>query len=414
MNGQTSGQTTPQPAPAGPPGGGLFAPPPADAMLSPEMVQHLVDRAAHFNTYSMPDGSAGSAAVRGSGSDVVGVRVHEVLHRFSVVTEAPTADRPLRARNAVGEAAGRFTSRWMFAPDDFVARPDRQPPPTRFDRSRPQRLVMYDGRCTFGDGEDGFHGFGAGHTYPKAGGGGGGPVPVAAVGTVLEGFGRFAGHTEGTYIYCGTLDPERGFQGNLLLRLMDREGSFRSERSLPPVEARHDPEPGVTYLMIRGEAVPSDPVTPGPQGLTVEQGLRTLETSFAVRGRGGIRSSQTFGPYIGRITAQVKFDPSAPGGGNLDPIPFSTDDEFVFLDGERRATGSFHADSDEGRVFGTALARHPGIRFGGIGRVLSGSGPFQGIGGLMTDSSVVVFVPHVSASVYLLRVPDPDGRFRSG
>jgi hypothetical protein len=33
--------------------------------------------------------------------------------------------------------------------------------------------------------------------------------------------------------------------------------------------------------------------------------------------------------------------------------------------------------------------------------------------GLMTDNSVVIFTPHVSASLYVLRVHDPDGRFRS-
>ena len=31
----------------------------------------------------------------------------------------------------------------------------------------------------------------------------------------------------------------------------------------------------------------------------------------------------------------------------------------------------------------------------------------------MTDNSVVIFTPHVSASVYILRISDPDGRFSS-
>jgi hypothetical protein len=31
----------------------------------------------------------------------------------------------------------------------------------------------------------------------------------------------------------------------------------------------------------------------------------------------------------------------------------------------------------------------------------------------MTDNSVVVFTPHVSASVYVLRIHDPHGKFHA-
>jgi hypothetical protein len=38
----------------------------------------------------------------------------------------------------------------------------------------------------------------------------------------------------------------------------------------------------------------------------------------------------------------------------------------------------------------------------------------EGTEGLMTDNSVVSFTPHVSASVYVIRVNDPEGRYRVG
>lgn len=414
-------QSTPA---AGPPPGapGTFPPPPGPgaANLSPEAVQALVDRAAHFNMYSLPERGGANVDITapGDAQSVIGWRIHEVLHRFEILCEAPTDRNPLRGRHRVGEVAARFSHRWMLTPDDFVASPDREPPPTRLDPSRSQRFVMLDGRCTFGSGEDGFRGFGAGHTVPTTVNGR--PRLLAtAVCTILEGFGKFRGHEEGTYLYCGTITPRRGFQGNLLLRLTDRQDTFRTDDAFPALEQRRDPEPGVTWLMFRGQAVPSDPVTPrvGPDGrpigLTVVQGLRLLELDFKVRGRGGLQTTDRFGPMIGRITAHVNFDPTAPGGTSLNPIPFSTFDEFVFFDREGRRVGGFTGDSSEGRVFNTQISGLPGIRFGGVGQALTGTGPFEGINGLMTDNSTVLFSPHVSASIYLLRVEDPRGRFRA-
>src|SRR5215203_426562 len=407
------------------PGGAATVPPqpaqePGVSAPSPDAVQRLVDRAGHFNVFSLPDRNAASPGSPGPGEarGGSGWRIHEVLHRFDITSQAPTAQAPLRARNRVGEAVGRFTHRWMLTPDDFVAAPDREPPPTPLDPSRSQRFVMLDGTCTFGSGEDGFRGFGAGHTVP--GTVNGQPQLLAtAVGTILEGFGKFRGHEEGTYLYCGTLTPQRGFQGNLLLRVVDRQETFRADGPFPALEPRRDPEPGVTYLMFRGQAIPSDPVTPRigpdgqPAGLTVVQGLRLLELDCKARGRGGVQSTDRVGALIGRITAHVNFNPAAPGGTALDPIPFTTYDEFVFLDKEGRKVGGFTGDSSEGRVFGTQISGLPGIRFGGVGQALSGTGPFEGINGLMTDNSLVLFNPHVSASIYLLRVEDPHGRFRA-
>jgi hypothetical protein len=119
------------------------------------------------------------------------------------------------------------------------------------------------------------------------------------------------------------------------------------------------------------------------------------------------------GQLIGKITAHVEFNPNAPGGSALNPIPFTTFDELEFVDTNGRAIGGFSADSSEGRVFNIKVAGQKGIRFGGVGPILNGTGPFQGIKGLMTDNSVVIFQPHVSASLYVLRLYDPEGRFRS-
>lgn len=400
--------------------GGGPAPPPPQQNINPEVLQRLVDQAAHFNMLSIPDSANADVAIaaRGSSNVVVGINVSEVLHRFDVRVQPPTSERPLRASNIVGEAAGRFTHRWMVIPDDFVALPGREPPPTPLDPSRPQRFVMLDSTCSFGEGRDGFRGFGTGQTFPVTVDGKK-QLLATAIGNVMEGFGRFRDHDAGTYLYCGRLSLKHGFIGNVLLRIMDSQRTLGASGDLRALESIPNPEPEITYIVFRGEAVPSDSVTPriGPngqlQGLNVEQGLRLFYMDFRAKGRAGVQSVDRVGQTIGRILAHVNFDPTAPGGSALDPIPFTTFDELTFFDRQSRTIGGLTGDSSEGRVFNILVGGQKGIRFGGTGRSLSGTGPFTGIEGLLTDNSVVVFTPHVSASIYMLRINDPNGRFRA-
>jgi hypothetical protein len=387
--------------------------------VSPELVQYWVDRAAHFNMYSRPDPGNTNAAIAAPGDSggIVGMRIAEMLHRFDIVTCAPTDRAPATARNIVGECAGSFTHRWMLMPDDFVASESREPPPTPLVPSRSQRFTMLDSLCRFGDGEDGFRGFGAGRTLPATINGNS-QLLVTAVGTIVEGFGKFKGHDEGTYVYCGALAPDLGFTGNVLLRVMDPQQTLRTDNALPPVEASPNPEPEIVYLLLRGQAVPADPVSPTlgpdgrPAGLTVEQRIRLLCLDFKAGGHSGLQSTDSIGPLIGKVTAHVTFDAAAPGGTVANPIPFTSYDEFVFLDQAGERVGAFTANSTEGRVFNTQLSGQPGLRFGGTGSILGGTGAFENLSGLMTDNSVVLFTPHVSASVYVLRIHDPQGRFR--
>src|SRR5438445_12953041 len=116
-------------SPTGPDRRAAPPPPPAD------LVQHFVDRAAHFNMFSAPEPSGAAPAIIGPGAPgaIVGVRVQEVLHRFRVVSDAPTSRSPLRSANIVGERAGAFSHRWLVMPPDFVSSPGREPPPTPLD-----------------------------------------------------------------------------------------------------------------------------------------------------------------------------------------------------------------------------------------------------------------------------------------
>jgi hypothetical protein len=149
----------------------------------------------------------------------------------------------------------------------------------------------------------------------------------------------------------------------------------------------------------------------------VAQQLKLFNCDAAARDRGGLRTTSGIGQGIGELDAQIVFNPEAPGGNALDPIPYTAFDEFGFVSREGRSIGSLFIDEGEGRTFHLQLTGAPGqpsIRFGGFGPVLRGTGSLQGLAGLMTDNSVVSFTPHVSASVYVIRVDDRDGTYRLG
>jgi len=387
-----------------------------------EIVQHLLDEAAYCNLYSAPRSAQSHSIVDpGAGENVVGFKISETLHRFSVALSPPSQAEGLRASNTVGESIASFEHRWMLIPHDFAALPGKTPPPVCLDLSRSQRFVMLDGRCIFGDGSDGFEGFGTGVTYPATVNGQT-LLLAAAVGNVMDGFGRFKGH-EGTYVYCGTLSP-RGFTGSFLLRVMDQAGTLRTESSLRSLRPIAKPEPGISYFVFRGQKRDHSQKTEYVKdqageitGLLVSQQLRALDVDCGPDYRGEIRASAQMGPVIGSMTARIAFNLLHPGapGTRSSPIPFKSYNTYTFFDRDGKEIGAIEADGGEGRTFNLALKGAPGqqaLRFGGFGPIVKGTGYFSGIQGLMTDNSVVGIAPHALATFYVLRINDPDGRFR--
>jgi hypothetical protein len=389
-----------------------------------ETVQKLLDEAAFFNLFSMPDPECTHAVSGFSGRSggFVGLRVGEILHRFDITVRPPAAEMGLRAVNQIGEPLGRFDHRWMLVPDDFIALPDVEPPVTLFDSSRSQRFVMLDGICSFNQGRDGFRGFGSGATYPIFINGRR-QLMAGAVGSILEGFGKFEGH-EGTYTYCGSLSQYQGFTGNLVCRVIDPERDLRTELSLSPLRSFADPEPGITYVIIRGQKkdryqkteyniAPSGDI----RGLNVAQQLRLVHIDAAAPTRRGLQTVMNSGPVVGGMTARILFNLLHPGaaGTALSPIPFQSYNEYTFLDLDGHSIGTIVADGGEGRTFNMKLAGAPGqaaLRFGGFGPLVKGTGHFAGITGMMTDNSVVGVAPHALSTLYVLRINDPEGKYR--
>jgi len=387
-----------------------------------EHIQNLLDEAACFNLFSRQNPRHSNIAVN-NGGGIIGFRIHEVLHRFDISVRPPTADAGVRAGNVLGEALGSFEHRWMIIPDGFGALPKREPPPTLLDPTRSQRFVMLDSVCSFNGGSDGFRGFGTGNTFPVTVNGQS-QLHAAAVGSITEGFGKFAGR-EGTYTYCGNLSSNEGFSGNFLCRVPDPEAQFFTENSLPTLHAWPSPEPGITYLILRGQKKDASQKTtynfgPGGQviGINVVQQLKVVNYDAVNRERGGLRATRNIGPVIGGMHARILFNffnPEAPGTA-LAPIPFQSYNEYTFTDPEGRTVARVGADGKEGRTFRLKLPGAPGqaaLRFGGFGPIMNGTGCFERAQGLMADNSVVAVSPSAISTLYVLRLLDPDGRYRT-
>ena len=242
---------------------------------------------------------------------------------------------------------------------------------------------------------------------------------------MLEGWGRFAGHEDSTYAYCGSLSPNEGFRGSFLCRAMDPEGTLRSERNLPKLAQILDPEPGITYIVLKGEKPASNRRTKYKfsadgqvTGLRVEQQLRVFNVDCAARGHGGLRTTKQTQQIVGKMISEISFNlfnPGAPGTAEA-PIPFSAYNYFTLFDQQGRTVGGFEGDGGEGRTFTMGLPSAPGqqaLRFAGVGPVKNGSGIFRDITGMMSDNSVVGIAPHATSTFYVLRLNDPTGKYRA-
>lgn len=405
-------------------------PAPGSTQLSSEALQYLVDQVAAFNLHVSPGaGRVNLVNARSGSAAAIGFRASEVLRRFGVEIELPSAESGVRALNVVGEPVGRLDLCWMMIPHDFMARPNLVPPATPLDSTRSQRFVMQEMTFTFGNGQEGFRGFGTGRTFPISVGGR--PrLAVAAIGNIAEGLGKFGGH-EGNFTLCGELDPDRGFVGHVLVRVLDREGRLRARGPLPPAREISDSEPGVSYLLwasqkgagAEQENRPS--LDPGGQvrGLNIPLRLKRLHIDAAALRADDFRSSELrVGEVIG---LEVGFgrgsQPDAPPTGTpLSPYQFEGVARYSFDSEDGKTLGAITTNVLEGRRFDMTLTGLPGEtawRFGFFGPIIYGSGYFHGAQGMFYGASGSFFQPppglHVITHLYMARLYDPDGKFRA-
>jgi hypothetical protein len=407
----------PQPRPA-PADSGKVATDPGKLAVRAEDLQALIDQDAVFQFFSLPEKGETSVAIPdydvADSRSVIGFHLSEILHRFNVNVSAPTNRAPLAGRATVGESVGTCSWRWMLMPDDFVMTPGEEPPPTRLNPVTAQRFAMLDGIFKLGGGEDGFRGSGAGQTFPVMVRGRA-QLRVTAVGTLSGGFGKFKGNEDGFFIYCGTVDPS-GFHGSIILRVGDLPGRLQTHEPLPALEVEQNPEHGVTWLTVFAQAIPSalvDPLaaTDDQPGVIFRQEARLVDFDFATRGARGLECTRAIRQVVGTVTSRVAFDTRVGGGAPRDPLPFAAWREFSFVDALGKPVGGFTAEATAGSGVFTDVMGVKAIRFGSTGRVLTGTGRFEGMSAMISENSLAVLDPHASSSVYTLCVDDPEGRF---
>jgi hypothetical protein len=383
-----------------------------------ESVTQLLDRFAVFSIFSIHDPSRPNVPIPSprDPSRLIGIQVKEQLHRFVLEAEQASSG-DLCPINRTGEPFATVQIHWMLTPDDFVAAPGRVPPPTELDLSRSQRFTMLDGRFSVQDRpSSGFRGFGAGRTFPVMVGGRP-QLRIGAVINVLEGFGRFAGHA-GTVVVNGYIEPPTEIFLNFILRLPDPAGQLKARSPLRPIRSMPASDPGTTFLALQGELDPDNPVTLNYSsdgrvlGSNLHERLRLVRLDFDADTPEGIRYCRSVGPIVGRLDTTTRFDPFS----REFPIPLRTQGGVLTLTDQRgRTMGTLQADIVEGRVFPTSVpgAPAPLFRIGGFGPFLGGTGPFRELIGMLSMNSVISLFPRTLSMLYVLRISDPDGRFRA-
>lgn len=320
--------------------------------------------------------------------------VEHELRRFEMSTEEERSR--IVGRNRVGGPAAVARFRWRFAEEG--------------------RIEVFDWELRFAGGVSGFRASGTGRILPGSGAAPPG-MGMAFVLDILEGYGEFAG-LAGTVVASGSLSPHGALELGLVVRIMDPAGGLLTEAPLAPMPPWAGPERGVTWLTFLGQIDPENPVTlrisltQGILGSNVFELLRVANLDFATDPAGRLRSRATRRDLAGSVSARLDFDPLS-----LEPVTQirTRCGIFEFHDRAGRSLGTVVSDMIDGQSFRTRLEDMllPVFRFGGFGPIQGGTGEFAGARGIMSMNSVISVQPRTLSNLYILRLDDPDGRYRA-
>ena len=377
-----------------------------------ETVQLALDQIAQFRFYASPaTGSARSHSISLDGAR--GFELRLALH--SVSTQPNLSTEPLEA-TAITDPAASYESRWLFAEKEVPWQPGIQPSATAFDPAVSQGIVLSGDLLRFGHKKrHGFSGYGLGRTFPGVHRSDD-LVAVAAVGNITQGFGKFRS-LEGTYVINGSLSRHEGFRGDVTLRVLDPEGLFRTSEDLPDSATVNRPVDAVYVALVGRKASPKDrsEIQPAPDGrgdlvqLTTAAEMRTGHFRFS-DGADGLFVEVEEGPVVGILDATVNLDIHAPPGTADAPNPFSTRNVYRIRDVHEVDVGTLEADLRFGWSFDLPLPDLPeqlGLRFGGAGEIVGGTGIFAGARGMVSVNSAIGIAPHVLSVTQVLRLTTP-------
>jgi hypothetical protein len=204
----------------------------------------------------------------------------------------------------------------------------------------------------------------------------------------------------------------------MVARIMDPAGGLLMQPPLAPLPPWAGAERGATWLAFLGQVDPDHPVTlrisltQGVLGSNVFELLRVATLDFAADPAGRLRAGATRRGLVGSVSARLAFNPLALAA--VTPIQTRCG-YFEFQDRAGRILGTLVSDMIEGRSFRTRLQSLllPVFRFGGFGPIQGGTGEFAGARGVMMMNSLISVQPRTLSNLYVLRLDDPDGRYRA-
>ncbi len=327
---------------------------------------------------------------------ISGLDVRENLHRLDANVHAPTLDRGVTSANRIGEVLGTIAMRWLLAPDGYEATPSAAPPPTGIQADRSQRFVMHDGQITFQDrGKGGMRFFGAGRTSPTTIGDRT-RLLFAGTAVIVEGVGSLKG-LRGTLMISGEITPPSAIALTIVGRF--DAGPIGVEDSLGPLLDVSGTDASAVVFTLAGRS----------SGGTGDERLSVARIGNDLPNATHLRSQLRAGSAVGTASGPVAFDADE---YHCAVALEGMRREIAFTDGAGRRIASLTAGGLEGtsqREATDGMAVKRTVAYGGLA---GGTGALSGAAGVITMDTAVDEAGGTS-SLYVVRVADPDGRFKA-
>jgi len=391
---------------------------PPGTSQSREEVQQILEQATYFIIFSVPDPqslSQGIPMIPFIPASVYKINIVEAPRRLQVSVHPPTAECGIRTSKRISQRQiANQTLEMEVTPNNYQSGPGRTSPPTLLLPFLSQRFWMFNGHFDFLDGlGTGFRAIAGGRFFPASSL----SLWIGGIAEIIEGLGQLSGFI-GNLAIDGLTTPPSTFANAFLFRFVDLTGKLQAD-ALPPVKPElPDPDYSDSALIpLMAELHPDYPIQVEPvpnqtkKRIRLVERLRLADTDFDV-GPGCLKSKTVLGPVVGERQTTLVFDPDDPN----ETIPlFSTDSEFRFFADDGKSIGALKADLFEGRAFRTSLPElaQPFFRIVGFGPYGQGTGQFKSLDGMLVMNGALSLTPGALSSMYLLRISDPLGRFRS-
>jgi len=386
---------------------------------SSKEVLQILKKAAYFSIFSVPDPEQLSQGITliPFGNLIYRIDITESPRRHQISVAPPSPDCGFQTKMIGSDQ--RIAKQHLvldMMPNNFEAGFGRKPPPTLLLPFLSQRFYMSEGVFDFLDPErSGFRAHAAGRFFPATSAGAV-YLRIGVIVEILHYLGRLEGLV-GNLVVNGYTTPPQIFANNFIIRFVDPTGRLQSDSPIPPVQNPvPNPEPNASFIPMMAELHPDYKLVIGPskdgkkkQVHYVER-LRLVDSSFDVHPY--LRSRTVEREVVAEQRTTLVFDPDDPN----EVIPlYSINSEFKFFAEGNKQIGSLRANLFEGRAFRTQLPEldQPFFRITGFGPFIEGTGQFENTVGMVSINGALSLTPGALSAMYMLRMADPLGRFRS-